>query len=72
MILGISIPDGAKVEVTNNIVHIIFDEKETKRDLWNARFDLWVTNGGSVKEFRDNAPLDSKGVVLNRRNKLEF
>jgi ribosomal protein L6P/L9E len=72
MILGISIPDGARVEVVGNKVQIIFDEKETTRDLWKARFDMWLTEGESVSDFQNNKTLDNKGMILTVRNKLKF
>ncbi|MBD7970300.1 hypothetical protein [Paenibacillus gallinarum] len=72
MILGVNIPDGANVEISNGKVHFIFDEKDTRRDLWKARFEIWVTEGKTVNDFQLNPPHENKGLILTYRNKLKF
>jgi hypothetical protein len=74
MVLGISLPNGAKVEVQDDKVLIIFDEKSSARDLWKARFDLWLTLGGTKEEFIQNEVLNksSRAVIISHRNSLSL
>ena len=72
MILGINIPEGAKVEIDDDKIFIIFDENKTRRDLWNASFWMWLVKGLSIKEFYANSHLSSKRLEVTYRNKLKL
>jgi hypothetical protein len=71
VIIGFSPPEGSKVIVDGDgRVLIVFDEKQTRLDLWKARMHCWVTEGFTAEEFHANRPLDSKPLILTHRNKL--
>jgi hypothetical protein len=70
MIVGLSIPEGSKVQVKNGKILIVFDENETKMDLFKARLDVWATEGNTFGDFSNNKALDNKGLVLSHKNKL--
>lgn len=72
MIIGINIPEGAKVKVSNGKVVIVFDENKTKMDLWKAHFDLWVTEGNKFEDFHNLPVEDHKVLELTHKNKLNF
>lgn len=74
MILAIDIPKDAKiiVESGGGKVFIIFNEKDTRMDLWKASFTAWLTEGMSIKEFIVNKLLSSKRIEISHRNKLSM
>ena len=72
MILGIDIPEGARVEVSDNKIFIIFDENKTKRDLWKASFWMWLTKGITLKDFYANEAISSKRIEISNKNALKM
>lgn len=74
MLLGISIPKDTKIINTGDKVLISFNEKSTKRDLWKARFELWLTEGETEKDFIDNDLLNkkSKAITITHSNKIKM
>lgn len=72
MVLAFDIPKGAEIVVESGKVFIIFDEKETRMDLWKASFIAWLTEGMSVKEFYANKLLTNKRVEISHKNKLSM
>lgn len=73
MIIGMQLPDGATVKQTaDGRLLIIIDEQKSKRDLWKARSDIWVTEGFTEEEFFENKLLDNKCLELSKQNKLKL
>lgn len=72
MILGIDIPTGASVSVENGKIIIVFDEKETKHDLWKMSVVMWLTDGKHSSEFWSNNTLSSKRLEVSNRNKISL
>lgn len=71
MIIGLGLPEGAKTITLNDRVLIVFDEKLSKRDLWKARLDLWLTEGNTVEEFYDNKLLNKQqAITITHKNKV--
>jgi len=72
MILGIEMPEGAKIEFNSGKLLIIFDEDKTKRDLWIASLNLWLTKGNTVKSFHLNDTLSCKRLEVTKHYRLKL
>ena len=72
MMFAVDLPENAKVEVRDGKAVIAFDTKETKRDLWEASFGLWLVHGGTAEDFQDNQLSDYKRLEVSSRYKLKL
>lgn len=71
MIFGVSIPRNAEVKQLDDKVLIIFDKKDTKVDLWDAVFHLWLTEGETVEDFIQNDLLDDGRIEISSEDKFK-
>lgn len=73
MIIGMALPKGTKAitEHEGNL-YLVFDEGITKRDLWKAHFEMWLTNGEDLEDYRYNSTCDHKVLEITHKNKIKL
>lgn len=74
MIIGIDLPQGARIEHSEdgNKVLIVFDEENTRMDLWKARLGVFLTEGQSESDFFGSKTLDHCTIEIGHRNKFRI
>lgn len=63
--LELALMDGMSAEIKNNRVIITIDKSKTKRDLWDAQIEFWLTKKDDIKTL-------TSGYLRVVKNKLQF
>ena len=63
--LEIALQKGMKAEIIEDRIYITIDTATTKKDLWTAQFEVWLSKKGDVQNL-------SSGYFRIIKNKLSF